>query len=93
MLQPLHRYERQSCLCDVSKLAAGQQGFVFDPFFRSDGGASFGKAQKLGEGSWKLNGCPMDGGGLAIDENGDVQTVWRRKNTILQQYQVSLKRR
>lgn len=48
----------------------------------SDGGASFGKAQKLGEGSWKLNGCPMDGGGLAIDENGDVQTVWRRKNTI-----------
>ncbi|MBS1738246.1 MAG: exo-alpha-sialidase [Bacteroidetes bacterium] len=48
----------------------------------SDGGGSFGQAQKLGTGSWKLNGCPMDGGGLAINQNGEVQTVWRRKNTI-----------
>ncbi|MEJ7682118.1 MAG: sialidase family protein [Segetibacter sp.] len=30
----------------------------------SDGGKSFAQAQKLGKGSWKLNGCPMDGGGL-----------------------------
>ena len=48
----------------------------------SDGGASFGQAQKLGSGSWKLNGCPMDGGGLAISQNGEVQTVWRRKEII-----------
>ena len=48
----------------------------------SDGGINFGKAQKLGTGSWKLNGCPMDGGGLAINFNGDVQTVWRRENKI-----------
>ena len=48
----------------------------------SDGGTSFGQAQKLGSGSWKLNGCPMDGGGLAINQNGEVQTVWRRQNTI-----------
>jgi hypothetical protein len=48
----------------------------------SNGGASFGQAQKLGSGSWKLNGCPMDGGSLAINHNGEVQTVWRRKNTI-----------
>ena len=48
----------------------------------SDGGASFGQAKKIGTGSWKLNSCPMDGGGLAINENGKVQTVWRRGKII-----------
>lgn len=48
----------------------------------SNGGSSFGQAQKLGTGSWKLNGCPMDGGGLAINQNGKVQTVWRRNGNI-----------
>ena len=48
----------------------------------TDGGASFSHAQKLGEGSWKLNGCPMDGGGLSVNENGAVQTVWRRQGEI-----------
>lgn len=47
----------------------------------TDGGATFGAAEKLGTGSWQLNGCPMDGGGLAIADN-IVQTVWRRKNKI-----------
>lgn len=48
----------------------------------SDGGNSFGQAQKLGYGSWALNGCPMDGGGLAVKENGNVETVWNRKGII-----------
>ena len=48
----------------------------------SNGGASFGQAQKLGTGSWKLNACPMDGGALSIGEQGEVQTVWRRQNKI-----------
>lgn len=48
----------------------------------SDGGKSFEQAQKLGEGSWKLNGCPMDGGGLAVDKNGTHETVWRREGKI-----------
>ncbi|MDQ2752858.1 MAG: glycoside hydrolase [Bacteroidota bacterium] len=48
----------------------------------SDGGDHFTQAQKLGAGTWKLNGCPMDGGGLAVDKNGTVQTVWRRENKI-----------
>lgn len=47
-----------------------------------DGGNTFGNAQKLGTGSWKLNGCPMDGGGLAVNKNDEIQTVWRRKNKI-----------
>jgi len=36
----------------------------------------------LGNGSWALNGCPMDGGGLAINENGSAETVWNRKGII-----------
>jgi hypothetical protein len=48
----------------------------------SDGGNSFGEAQKLGNGSWALNGCPMDGGGLVIDKNGNAETVWNRKGVI-----------
>lgn len=48
----------------------------------SNGGASFGQAQKLGTGSWKLDGCPMDGGGLVINTKGKVQTVWKREGNI-----------
>ncbi len=47
-----------------------------------DGGSTFGQAQKLGTGSWALNGCPMDGGGIAIDKNGYAETVWNRKGVI-----------
>ena len=48
----------------------------------SDGGVSFDDATKLGTGSWKLDGCPMDGGGLAIDQSGFAQTAWRRQSEI-----------
>jgi hypothetical protein len=47
-----------------------------------DDGQSFGEAKKLGEGNWKLNACPMDGGSIVINENGSVETVWRRVDTI-----------
>ncbi len=47
-----------------------------------DGGATYGVAQKLGQGSWKLNACPMDGGGLVINEDNTVRTVWRREGNI-----------
>lgn len=47
-----------------------------------DGGATFDRAQKLGEGSWKLNGCPMDGGGLVINDDNSIRTVWRREGNI-----------
>jgi hypothetical protein len=48
----------------------------------ADGGKNFGKAQKLGIGSWQLDGCPMDGGGVAINENETPETVWRREGEI-----------
>ncbi len=48
----------------------------------NDGGRTFKKPQKLGNGNWKLNGCPMDGGGLVLDKNNKVQTVWRRRGIV-----------
>ena len=48
---------------------------------RSRNGASFSKPEKLGTGTWRLNACPMDGGGIAIDQNRIV-TAWRREHEI-----------
>lgn len=39
-------------------------------------------AHKLGEGTWPLNACPMDGGGLAPDSKGGFYTTWRRDGTV-----------
>lgn len=47
----------------------------------NDAGNSFGPAEKLGTGSWKLDGCPMDGGAVAFN-NGTPETVWRREDKI-----------
>ncbi len=47
-----------------------------------DGGHTFNPAQKLGNGTWKLNGCPMDGGSLAVNKDGEIQTVWRREGKV-----------
>ncbi len=44
-----------------------------------DNGKHFGQAQKLGKGDFMIDGCPMDGGDLAADENGKITTVWRRQ--------------
>jgi hypothetical protein len=48
----------------------------------TNGGRSFMNAQKLGEETWKLNGCPMDGGGVCIDESRGTHTVWQRKGYV-----------
>ena len=50
----------------------------------SDGGTTFGPAAKLGTGTWKLNACPMDGGGVTFlrAEPGKPFTVWRRDGTL-----------
>ena len=45
-----------------------------------DRGSSF-SISKLGTGTWKLEACPMDGGGLTEDSNG-VRTIWRRADTV-----------
>ncbi len=45
-------------------------------------GLLFSPPQKLGTGTWKLDGCPMDGGGLAFSPGGEWLAVWRRERTI-----------
>ena len=47
----------------------------------STDGVHFATAAKLGEGTWKLNACPMDGGGLAMD-GGKAISAWRRDTDI-----------
>jgi photosystem II stability/assembly factor-like uncharacterized protein len=47
-----------------------------------DGGSTFTAAEKLGRGTWPLNACPMDGGGLAMNDKGEVSTAWRREKQI-----------
>jgi hypothetical protein len=48
----------------------------------TDGGVKFGNATKLGNGTWKLKGCPMDGGGILIDKINIVHTVWQREGVV-----------
>ena len=40
-----------------------------------DDGKTFVPAKKVGQGSWKLNACPMDGGMLAAGPKGSLVTV------------------
>ena len=47
-----------------------------------DAGNAFLPAQKIGAGTWKLNACPMDGGGLTIDASNIVGTTWQRNGTV-----------
>jgi hypothetical protein len=43
-----------------------------------DGGKTFSAAEKQGAGTWKLDACPMDGGGVAATAQGKIVTAWRR---------------
>ena len=47
-----------------------------------DEGETFAEPEKLGSGTWKINGCPMDGGGLMVNSAGDLSTIWQRKGEI-----------
>jgi hypothetical protein len=38
-------------------------------------------AEKQGQGTWKLQACPMDGGGIGI-RNGQLVSAWRREHDI-----------
>ena len=44
-------------------------------------GAAFSAPLKLGQGTWKLNACPMDGGGLAVS-GSRIVTAWRREEGV-----------
>lgn len=48
----------------------------------SNKGKTFTKPVKSGNGTWKLDGCPMDGGGLSISDKGLISTAWQRNGDI-----------
>ena len=48
---------------------------------QSRDGVQFSTPQKLGNGTWPLNACPMDGGGLVVS-GGEITTAWRRGETV-----------
>jgi hypothetical protein len=48
---------------------------------KSTDGVHFEAAAKQGEATWKLDACPMDGGGFYVD-NGKVTSSWRRESDI-----------
>ena len=58
----------------------GSRDFYFTT--SADGGATFSEPVKLGKGTWKLEGCPMDGGGILIDAKNKIHTVWQRDGHI-----------
>jgi BNR repeat protein len=83
------------CQCCHPSVAVSASGTIFVMFRNAldgsrdlyltrseDGGKTFDAGKRLGPGTWKLEGCPMDGGGLAVDEKGDVTTIWRRDQTV-----------
>ncbi|MEO8474484.1 MAG: hypothetical protein ABI477_19940 [Chryseolinea sp.] len=48
----------------------------------TDNGNKFSECTKLGSGTWHLNGCPMDGGGLTIDTENIIHTAWQREGNV-----------
>jgi len=83
------------CECCVPSVAFGPGGAIATMWrnwlagsrdlwtaLSTDGGRTFSSARKLGEGSWKLPGCPMDGGGLAFGAHVEVLTAWRREGAV-----------
>lgn len=83
------------CECCHPSLAFGPDGKLFamwrnclngsrDMYLAvsDDGGKIFSAAQKLGSGTWTLNACPMDGGALAIRDDGSPYAVWRRSKAV-----------
>jgi hypothetical protein len=47
-----------------------------------DNGRTFDRPVKLGLGTWPLDACPMDGGGVAAGRDGQVVTIWRRDKQL-----------
>lgn len=78
--------------CDPSLASMGRGEFVV--MFRNKLGGSrdlytlrlrdgqpVGTAVKQGDGTWKLDACPMDGGGVAV-RGGQISSAWRRDHDV-----------
>lgn len=82
------------CPCCVPNVAISPQGKVAVMWRNSlegsrdlylstrSGNEPFSAATKLGTGTWKFEGCPMDGGNLAFSPSGGWTAVWRREKAL-----------
>ena len=92
-----HSPDGSICACCAPSLAFGPKGELAVMWrndlggsrdlhlaLSSDGGQTFGPANKLGTGTWKLKACPMDGGGLTYLPSDPAKplTLWRRETVI-----------
>ena len=90
-----HSPDGTVCECCHPSLAFGPKGELVAMFRNwlggardmylvrsTDGGRTFGRAEKLGNGTWPLNACPMDGGALDVAQDGTITTVWRRADGV-----------
>ena len=79
--------------CQPSALMRGKEVFVMfrnwidgsrDMYLlaSNDKGKTFRSPVKLGQGTWKLNACPMDGGDISASAGKGITTVWRRQNQL-----------
>ena len=82
------------CECCLPTVAADAEGGVAVMFRNQrdgardmyaavsrDGGGAFAEATKLGSGTWPLDGCPMDGGGVAL-RGPRLLSIWRREKLL-----------
>jgi hypothetical protein len=87
--------EGRVCPCCRPSVSADKNGNVYVMFrnelagardlylaHSKDGARSFAEVEKLGNGTWLLDRCPMDGGGVSVDTNGRVGSTWRRENVV-----------
>lgn len=90
-----HSRDGSICECCHPSVAINQKGQIYvmwrnalggarDMYLTAsaDGGKTFAAAQKLGEGTWPLNACPMDGGEITVTRANQPETAWRREDRI-----------
>ena len=83
------------CECCKPSIVTNQEGNVIIMFRNNIGGSrdlhytksndnavSFSAPKKLGSGTWKIDGCPMDGGGLTSFSNNGLMSTWQREGMI-----------
>ena len=88
--------ERTICECCHPSLIVGRDGIIHAMWRNAldgdrdmytsisrDGGRTFGPASKLGSGTWHLQACPMDGGGVAVMKDGKAASTFRRQQEII----------
>jgi BNR repeat-like domain len=81
------------CQCCHPSVAIGPGGTIYvmfrnvldgsrDLYLATARGSNPFEFQKLGDGTWKLDACPMDGGDIDVGSRSDLISVWRREDTI-----------